>query len=238
MAEIIDLRAAKRRMEEQNQAETDQEFIRRRLAAVSAFERAASWRVESVSTQHSPASGAGFFVKQFFITVAGLAMLFLVANAGSLQPSAAPASTMHSLLELTSRTDSPDNFNRYNYSLEGLGNILGTPTTTATQIATTSATIASSINGVYTRLNVPPFGGANATTSYTCASGTCDLNLNQLYQFTDFTVSSGATLAPSTAAPGGLYVLVSGTCTIAGTITVSAKGNAAGVSTAGGGNGG
>jgi hypothetical protein len=73
------------------------------------------------------------------------------------------------------------------------------------------------------------FGGSGADGSYTCSTTSCPiLNLSQIYQFTDFTVSSGAilntTFKSGITSRGGLWVIANGTCTIAGVINVSGRG--------------
>jgi hypothetical protein len=98
----------------------------------------------------------------------------------------------------------------------------------ATPIANTDAsTLAYAEAAMGTVAAAGPFGGTGADGSYSC-SGTCtNLNLSQIYHFTDFTVASGGLVNPaflSGSSRGGLWILANGTCTIIGTINASGRG--------------
>lgn len=126
--------------------------------------------------------------------------------------------------------------------LEVAGNIKlsgATPTYKITNVASPTASSDVATKGYVDAAiasgggNAPPFGGDGRDGDYSCTSGTCtNLYLNKLYQFNNFTISSGATLQPvfqsGQTKEGGFYALVKGTCTIAGTITVKGRGNALG----------
>ncbi|MDO8600912.1 MAG: hypothetical protein Q7R73_04925 [bacterium] len=203
MAEqVVDIRRIKREREEQA-------FIDARAEASARFLR---------TREHHAPGGLRFFAKQVFITFFGLAVLVTMTNAGNLQPTATPGSTMFSLEQLASKTGSPGNYDRVYHSLEAIGILVGTTTSPQPLIATASSTVQSSILATFNRPNgfgFQVFGGTGGDGNLTISSGTT--TINTIKQYNNLTISAGAALvAAGTSTP--IVIAVRGTLTLSGRI--------------------
>ncbi len=159
-------------------------------------------------------------IKYFFIILISLTVIYTVAKAGDLNPSASPASSMHSLLEMAAK-DASDTFDRTTDSLEAISEAISGLVANVWDKATSELTSSGSIGKLLVD-NVDTSISSRAPSSTALISDTWTDSRAESMDFLNsdlkFLVSSST--ASTTPFSGSLAYLISSSTTATSTDTL------------------